>query len=460
MTRSSRSSRSLIWRSVAAGDHLRPRDAELEALAAHLLDEDGEVQLAAAADLDAVRAAEVLHAERDVDAQLALQPVLDLAQRRGAAVLAGERAVVDEEEHRDGGLFDLERRQGCAGRLHLGRRQRVAEADLVGAGEPGDVAGGDLVDLTVLEATPHPEVRHARRRRAGELPAGVRIADLEVPGRDALQLVADLEAAGEHAPAADAADVVAPGQRADLHEERRILVDLRRRDTADDGLEEVVHTGVGQLLDQRRRGRPAVGDVRLALSLFLLVFVQVVDDPAFEAGAVQHREIELLVVRAELDEEVEGLVECAGGVCVGPVGLVDDDDRPQPEPERSHEHVARLGHGALVGVDQQQHRVDHAEHTLHLAAEIGVARRVDDVDQVLLPLHRAVLGADGDAALALEVVAVHHTLVDVGALAEHVGGAEDAVDQRRLAVIDVGDDGQVADLFSGVHGRGLSVGDD
>ena len=123
-----------------------------------------------------------------------------------------------------------------------------------------------------------------------------------------------------------------------------------------------------------------------------------------------------------------------------------------PKPERPHEHVARLRHGALVGVHQQQHRVHHAEHPLDLAAEVGVAGGVDDVDEVVLPLHRAVLGADGDAALALEVVAVHHALVDVRVLAEHVRGAEDAVDQRRLAVVDVGDDGEVADLGGGVHG--------
>ena len=184
----------------------------------------------------------------------------------------------------------------------------------------------------------------------------------------------------------------------------------------------------------------------------MLVLVEVVDDPALEAGAVEHREVELLVVRAQLDEQVEGLVEGAGRVGVGPVDLVDDDDRPQAEAQRPHEHVARLRHRALVGVDQEQHRVDHAEHALDLAGEVGVAGRVDDVDEVVLPLHRAVLGADGDAALALEVVAVHDALVDARVLAEDVRGAEDGVDQRRLAVVDVGDDGQVADRGGGVHG--------
>ena len=32
------------------------------------------------------------------------------------------------------------------------------------------------------------------------------------------------------------------------------------------------------------------------------------------------------------------------------------------------------------GIDQQHHAVDHGEDALHLAAEIGVAGRIDDVD--------------------------------------------------------------------------------
>ena len=212
---------------VAVRDDLGAADAELEALAPHLLDEDREVQLAAPADLDAVGPPEVLDAQGDVDAQLALEPVLDLAQRGGAAVMAGEGPVVDEEEHADRRLLDLERRQRHAGSLELGRGERVAEGDLVGAGEPDDVAGRDLVDLAVLEATRDPQVGDARGLGADHLPAGLRVARPKVPRHDALHLVADAQSALQDAPAADAPDVVAPGQRADLHEERRVLVDLR-----------------------------------------------------------------------------------------------------------------------------------------------------------------------------------------------------------------------------------------
>ena len=66
-------------------------------------------------------------------------------------------------------------------------------------------------------------------------------------------------------------------------------------------------------------------------------------------------------------------------------------------------------------------------------------------------VQRSVLGQDGDAALALEVVAVHHPLLQVLVGGEHAGLAQQLVDQRGLAVVDVGDDGDVAD--GSMHGR-------
>ena len=61
------------------------------------------------------------------------------------------------------------------------------------------------------------------------------------------------------------------------------------------------------------------------------------------------------------------------------------------------------------------------------------------------------LGADGDATLAFQVVVVHHAFLDACVFAEDAGGAEDGIDQRRLAVIDVGDNGQIADSVDKSH---------
>ena len=54
------------------------------------------------------------------------------------------------------------------------------------------------------------------------------------------------------------------------------------------------------------------------------------------------------------------------------------------------------------------------------------------------------LGEDGDAALALQVVGIHGALGHPLVLAERAGLLQQAIDQRRLAVIDMGDDREIA----------------
>src|SRR5439155_319475 len=62
-------------------DHLGPRHLELVALAAHRLDEDREVQLAAAAHDERVGGIGVRDTERDVALELRIEPLAELAAR-------------------------------------------------------------------------------------------------------------------------------------------------------------------------------------------------------------------------------------------------------------------------------------------------------------------------------------------------------------------------------------------
>ena len=98
------------------------------------------------------------------------------------------------------------------------------------------------------------------------------------------------------------------------------------------------------------------------------------------AAGVERREIELLVVGLEVEEQLEHLVEDFGGARVGAVDLVDDDDRLEAERERLAGDELGLRHRPFGGVDQQDHAVDHGEDALDLGAEVGVAGRIDDVD--------------------------------------------------------------------------------
>ena len=171
--------------------------------------------------------------------------------------------------------------------------------------------------------------------------------------------------------------------------------------------------------------------------------------PALLRRAVKDREIELRVIGIERGEEVEHLVHHLARARLLLVDLVHRDDRLQADLQRLRDHEFRLRHRAFGGIDEHDRAIDHAEDALDLAAEIGMARRVDDIDARAFPHHGGAFGQNGDAALAFELVQIHHALGDALILPEGAGLAEQLVDERRLAMIDMSDDGDVAH----VHGR-------
>src|SRR5207253_5416498 len=133
----------------------------------------------------------------------------------------------------------------------------------------------------------------------------------------------------------------------------------------------------------------------------------------------------------------------------GEVDLVDDGHDGEVRVGGQVVVRQRLRLDALRGVDDEHGALAGGQRARDLVREIHVARCIDEVQRVLLAVARLVeepdrVGLDRDAALALEVHRVQH-LVD-GLLGVHgAGEREEAVRQRRLAVIDVGNDGEVAD---------------
>src|SRR5206468_9311641 len=76
----------------------------------------------------------------------------------------------------------------------------------------------------------------------------------------------------------------------------------------------------------------------------------------------------------------------------------------------------------------------------------------DDVDEQVFVVDRGVLGEDGHATLALELVAVERALDHALVGAKYATLVQHRVNQRRLAVVDVRDDGDVA--AEGISDRG------
>src|SRR5262249_17917562 len=77
------------------------------------------------------------------------------------------------------------------------------------------------------------------------------------------------------------------------------------------------------------------------------------------------------------------------------------------------------------------------------------------VDVGAAVLERAILGEDGDAALSLEIVAVENPFRDVLVRSERPCLGQELVDQRRFAVVDVSDDGDVPERSGAGHGGGV-----
>ena len=121
----------------------------------------------------------------------------------------------------------------------------------------------------------------------------------------------------------------------------------------------------------------------------------------------------------------------------------------------------RLRLDALCGVHHQQRALARGQAAAHLIGEVDMARRVHQVQRVGLAVRRGIgqahrLRLDGDAALLLDLHIVEHLFRHL-AVGQAARLLDQAIGQRRLAMVDMRDDRKVADLVerSGHGGRGL-----
>src|SRR5471032_234052 len=393
--------------------HARTRHGQLETFATHVFDQNRQVQLAAAGHFEDGVVVGRCHAQRDVGFQFAVQTVAQLARGDELAFAAGQWRVVDHEVHGQGRLVDGQHFQRVRSvRLANGR----TDADLVDTVDQHDVAGDGFIDDHAFQAL---EVQHL-------VDAALDRGRIRTVQDD--DVLARFDTAARDTANADLADVGRVVQRGDLHLQRTVRIVVTRWHVLEDGFEQ--------------RGHVAFTHFRVQRSV------------AVQRRSVDDREVQLLVGGAQLVEQFEGLVDGPLGARARTIDLVDDDDRLQAQRQRFTRDETGLWHRAFLGIDQQQHRVDHRQHALDFTAEVGVARGVDDVDVGAVVLNRAVLRQNGNAAFFFEVVRIHHAGFNLLVLAEGTGLAQQFVDQGGFTVVNVGDDGDVANCaFCSRHGR-------
>ena len=114
-------------------------------------------------------------------------------------------------------------------------------------------------------------------------------------------------------------------------------------------------------------------------------------------------------------------------------------------------HVGkRLRLYALGTIDNQQRPFDRAHGPRNLVGEIDVTGGVDQIEDIFLAIFGRVidphrLGLDRDPALALDIHRIEHLRLHI-AQGNGVRLLDQAIGERGFTMIDVGDDGEIADM--------------
>ena len=271
-----------------AGHHLRLADGQLEALASHGLHQDRQLELAAGVDLPGVGTFGGQHPQRHVADQLAVESPLEEAGGHLVAVETGHRRGVDADRHGEARLVDGDDRQR-SGVVGIG--ERLSDRDVLQTGDRDDLTRTRRGSLDALVVLGHVEHRHLGPLdgAVGSTPRdGLALADRAV----------DDPAHGQTPHELAGVEVRHPRLQ------RRCGVMGRRRQVVDEQLEQR-----GQVLGE------VVDGVRLG------------DRGTAGSGvAVDDREVELVHVRVEVEEQLLDLGHDLVDAGVGPVDLVDRQD--------------------------------------------------------------------------------------------------------------------------------------
>ena len=323
-----------------------------------------------------------------------------------------KRRIVYQDPHPDCRRIDIDKLQRRADLL-VG--QRFANVNFLEASETNDFARARVFSLNLLKSLVSEECRDRRAfATTVSMNANDRIADADAPTYYPAQR--------------DTAEVIAIMEIRNQHLKERLERNGRWRHMLHDCLKEWRHV--------------------------LAVFVQLAQGETVFGAGVNDREVELLVGGLELDKKIENHVEHLVWARIFPVDLIDDDDWLQPIFHGLAQNEAGLGLGTIVRIDNQKDAVHHLHDAFDFAAEIGMARCVHDVDPVTVPVKGCVLGANRNSLFALQIHRIHDAFGQFLIGSKRARLPQQLIDKRSLAVINVRDDGNVANL---VHGFSLEL---
>ena len=360
------------------------------------------MQLTTAGDLELVSRVAFFNAQSNVVQQLFVQTFLDVTGRHELAFFTAERRVVYLESHGNGWLVNGQRLH----RFNVHRiTQGVGDEQRIHTADANDVACRSFFNVYTVQTV----VTHQLQDTT--------VAALAV-SVDGNNRGVRLDATTSDTANADNAQEAVVVQCRDLHLERTVTVYSWCWYVVDDRLV------------QRGHVFSHVGVVKTSNTV--------------QGRGVNHFEVQLFFGSTQVVEQVEDLVQNPVRTRAWTVNLVDHHDWTQAGFESLLGHETGLRHRAVLSVNQQQNGVNHRHYAFNFAAEVGVARGIHDVDVVAVPVDGGVFRQNGNTALFLLVVGVHHALVVELVALQGAGLTQEFVYQGGLTMVNVSNDGDVA----------------
>ena len=73
------------------------------------------------------------------------------------------------------------------------------------------------------------------------------------------------------------------------------------------------------------------------------------------------------------------------------------------------QYVFGLRHRAFISINQQQYAINHGQYAFNLAAEVSMARGIQNVDFYAVVHNSGVFRQNGDTTFTLQSIGVHNT---------------------------------------------------
>jgi hypothetical protein len=162
-----------------------------------------------------------------------------------------------------------------------------------------------------------------------------------------------------------------------------------------------------------------------------------------------------MALRRVQPDDVLDLLADLFGLGGGQIDLVDDRHDLMIMLDRLIDVGERLRFHALRRIHHQQGALARGQAARDLIGEVDMPRRVHQVEDMALPVEAHGLRLDGDAALLLDIHIVEHLGAHL-TVGQAAGALDQAIGKRGLAMIDMGDDREIADLVERGHGGRLA----